>query len=90
MAASPLAGKPATKDMLIDITKLQRDYFDQRLIKALHNDARAQFNAELITADLETLKGAIQCRPAKFGGIEITERRESQLRSCCGAGLSPL
>jgi phosphoglucomutase len=27
---SPLAGKPATKDMLIDVAKLERDYFDQR------------------------------------------------------------
>jgi phosphoglucomutase len=27
---SPLAGKPATRDMLIDVGKLQRDYFDQR------------------------------------------------------------
>ena len=30
MAVSPLAGKPATKDMLIDVAKLQRDYFDRR------------------------------------------------------------
>jgi phosphoglucomutase len=27
---SPLAGKPATKDMLIDVTKLERDYFEKR------------------------------------------------------------
>src|SRR6516165_6848465 len=27
---SPLAGKPATKDMLIDVAKLERDYFEQR------------------------------------------------------------
>jgi phosphoglucomutase len=27
---SPLAGKPATKDMLIDVAKLQRDYFERR------------------------------------------------------------
>jgi phosphoglucomutase len=27
---SPLAGKPATKDMLIDVGKLERDYFDRR------------------------------------------------------------
>jgi phosphoglucomutase len=27
---SPLAGKPATKDMLIDVAKLERDYFDRR------------------------------------------------------------
>ncbi len=27
---SPLAGKPATKDMLIDVEKLERDYFDRR------------------------------------------------------------
>ncbi|HUN61661.1 MAG TPA: phosphoglucomutase (alpha-D-glucose-1,6-bisphosphate-dependent) [Candidatus Sulfotelmatobacter sp.] len=26
---SPLAGKPATKDMLIDVAKLQRDYFER-------------------------------------------------------------
>jgi phosphoglucomutase len=27
---SPLAGKPATKDMLVDTGKLERDYFDRR------------------------------------------------------------
>ena len=27
---SPLAGKPATKDMLIDVGKLQRDYFERK------------------------------------------------------------
>jgi hypothetical protein len=27
---SPLAGKPATKDMLIDVGKLERDYFARR------------------------------------------------------------
>ena len=27
---SPLAGKPAPKDMLIDVTKLERDYFEKR------------------------------------------------------------
>jgi len=27
---SPLAGKPATKDMLIDVSKLDRDYFERR------------------------------------------------------------
>jgi phosphoglucomutase len=27
---SPLAGKPATKDMLIDVAKLERDYYDKR------------------------------------------------------------
>ena len=27
---SPLAGKPATKDMLIDVAKLQRDYYERR------------------------------------------------------------
>ena len=27
---SPLAGKPATKDMLIDVGKLERDYFERR------------------------------------------------------------
>jgi phosphoglucomutase len=27
---SPLAGKPATKEMLIDVGKLERDYFDRR------------------------------------------------------------
>jgi phosphoglucomutase len=27
---SPLAGKPARKDMLIDVAKLERDYFDRR------------------------------------------------------------
>jgi hypothetical protein len=28
--ASPLAGRPATKDMLIDVGKLERDYFGRR------------------------------------------------------------
>jgi phosphoglucomutase len=27
---SPLAGKPATKDMLIDVAKLERDYYERR------------------------------------------------------------
>ncbi len=27
---SPLAGKPATKEMLIDVGKLERDYFERR------------------------------------------------------------
>lgn len=27
---SPLAGKPATKDMLIDVAKLEREYYDRR------------------------------------------------------------
>jgi phosphoglucomutase len=30
MAISPLAGKPATKDMLVDLTKLERDYYARR------------------------------------------------------------
>ncbi len=29
-SVSPLAGKPATKDMLIDVTKLERDYYERR------------------------------------------------------------
>ena len=29
-SVSPLAGKPATKDMLIDVGKLERDYFERR------------------------------------------------------------
>lgn len=29
MGLSPLAGKPATKDMLIDVAKLERDYFER-------------------------------------------------------------
>ena len=29
-SVSPLAGKPATKDMLIDVAKLERDYFERR------------------------------------------------------------
>ena len=27
---SPLAGKPATKDMLIDVAKLERDYYERK------------------------------------------------------------
>ncbi len=27
---SPLAGKPATKDMLVDLARLERDYFEKR------------------------------------------------------------
>jgi phosphoglucomutase len=30
MAISPLAGKPAPKDLLIDVTKLEREYFERR------------------------------------------------------------
>ena len=30
MALSPLAGKPATSDMLVDLTKLEREYYQQR------------------------------------------------------------
>ncbi len=29
-SVSPLAGKPATKDMLIDVAKLERDYYERR------------------------------------------------------------
>ena len=27
---SPLAGKPAPKDMLVDVARLERDYFERR------------------------------------------------------------
>jgi phosphoglucomutase len=30
MAISPLAGRPATKDMLVDLAKLEREYFERR------------------------------------------------------------
>lgn len=30
MPLSPLAGKPASKDLLIDVAKLERDYFDKK------------------------------------------------------------
>jgi phosphoglucomutase len=30
MAISPLAGKPAPKDLLIDVTRLEREYFERR------------------------------------------------------------
>ena len=30
MALSPLAGKPATSDMLVDLTKLEREYYQRR------------------------------------------------------------
>jgi phosphoglucomutase len=30
MAISPLAGKPATKDMLVDLVKLERDYYERK------------------------------------------------------------
>ena len=30
MAISPLAGKPATKEMLVDLTKLEREYYEHR------------------------------------------------------------
>jgi len=30
MAISPLAGKPAPKEMLVDLTKLERDYYERR------------------------------------------------------------
>src|SRR6516225_7338045 len=29
-SVSPLAGKPATKEMLIDVAKLEREYFERR------------------------------------------------------------
>jgi phosphoglucomutase len=28
MTASPLAGKPAPKEMLVDVARLEREYFD--------------------------------------------------------------
>ena len=31
MSISPLAGKPATADMLIDVAKLERDYYERKL-----------------------------------------------------------
>ena len=30
MALHPLAGKPAPKELLIDLAKLQKDYFDKK------------------------------------------------------------
>ena len=30
MAISPLAGKPAPKEMLVDLSRLKREYFDRR------------------------------------------------------------
>src|SRR5213596_1435811 len=30
MAISPLAGKPAPKDMLVDLTRLEREYYERR------------------------------------------------------------
>src|SRR5271157_2336738 len=30
MAISPLAGKPAPKEMLVDLARLERDYFERR------------------------------------------------------------
>ena len=30
MAISPLAGKPAPKEMLVDLTRLEREYFERR------------------------------------------------------------
>ncbi len=30
MAISPLAGKPAPKEMLVDLGRLERDYFERR------------------------------------------------------------
>ena len=30
MAISPLAGKPAPKEMLVDLAKLEREYYERR------------------------------------------------------------
>ena len=30
MAISPLAGKPAPKEMLVDLTRLEREYYQRR------------------------------------------------------------
>jgi phosphoglucomutase len=30
MTISPLAGKPAAKEMLVDLTKLEREYYERR------------------------------------------------------------
>jgi phosphoglucomutase len=30
MAISPYAGKPATKDMLVDLARLDREYYERR------------------------------------------------------------
>ena len=30
MAISPLAGKPAPKEMLVDLVKLEREYYERR------------------------------------------------------------
>ena len=30
MATSPLAGKPAPKDLLVDVCRLEREYFERR------------------------------------------------------------
>jgi phosphoglucomutase len=30
MAISPLAGRPAPKEMLVDLTRLEREYFERR------------------------------------------------------------
>ncbi|HEY6085112.1 MAG TPA: phosphoglucomutase, alpha-D-glucose phosphate-specific, partial [Nitrospira sp.] len=30
MAISPFAGKPATKDMLVDLVRLERDYYERK------------------------------------------------------------
>jgi hypothetical protein len=42
----------------------------QQFIERLHSDAEAQFGAELITAELETLKGAIHVALEKLGQPE--------------------
>src|SRR5262245_60310142 len=36
MTISPLAGKPAPKDMLVDLTRLEREYFECRPDPADH------------------------------------------------------
>ena len=30
MSISPLAGKPASKEMLVDLTRLEREYYQRR------------------------------------------------------------
>jgi hypothetical protein len=50
----------------------------QRFIEALHRDVTTQFGADLITADLETLKGAIHAALRK---VETPEKKEVERRS---------
>jgi len=59
MAISPLAGQPAPKEMLVDLTRLEREYFERRPDLGDPN--------QLITAKLTSTAG----NRAPVGGLKV-------------------